>query len=126
MLKHVSIVSKFSGVVAIMGAVAIIIAGVGWYGLTQLKGAMLDVEGGSREMQQAMDLRIDIIPLSRMTYQLASQPDKYNDFAAETEKRTKEMMARLPGLEAQADAEESGFSARSRSASRAISARSAR
>ena len=106
MLKHVSIVSKFSGVVAIMGAVAIVIAGVGWFGLTQLKGSMLQVENGGRVTQEAMDLRIDIIALSRMTYQLASQPEKYNDFAAETEKRTKEMLARLPALEANADEEE--------------------
>ncbi|PZU82984.1 MAG: methyl-accepting chemotaxis protein, partial [Chelatococcus sp.] len=106
MLKHASIVKKFAGVVAAMSAVAIVIAICGWWGLTQLKRSMLDIEQTGQVTQEAMDLRIDIIALSRMTYQLALQPEKHAEFAAETEKRVKEMLARLPVLEAGADEEE--------------------
>ncbi|AOO80135.1 methyl-accepting chemotaxis protein [Bosea vaviloviae] len=106
MLKHASIVSKSIGVVAVMSVVAIVIALVGWMGLTQLKRSMLDVEQTGGVAREAMDLRIDIIAISRMTYQLARQPEKYAEFATDTELRVKEMLARLPILEALADAEE--------------------
>ncbi|KPF65701.1 hypothetical protein IP69_17330 [Bosea sp. AAP35] len=106
MLKHASIVTKFTGVVALMSAVAVIIAFVGWTGLTQLKRSMLDVEQIGGVAREAMDLRIDIIAISRMTYQLARQPEKHADFATESERRMGEMLARLPLLESHADAEE--------------------
>ncbi len=106
MLKHASIVSKFISVVAMMSAVAIVIALVGWVGLMQLKRSMLDVEQTGAVAREGMDLRIDIIAISRMTYQLARQPEKHADFATESERRMGEMLARLPVLETNADAEE--------------------
>ncbi|AMJ63063.1 methyl-accepting chemotaxis protein [Bosea sp. PAMC 26642] len=106
MLKHVSIVSKFIGVVAVMSAVAVVIAIVGWLGLTQMKQSMLDVEQTGRVARESMDLRIDIIAISRMTYQLSGQPEKHADFAVESERRMSEMLARLPVLESLADQEE--------------------
>jgi methyl-accepting chemotaxis protein len=106
MLKHASIVTKFTGVVALMSAVAVVIAIVGWTGLKQLKRSMLDVEQIGGVAREAMDLRIDIIAISRMTYQLARQPEKHADFATESERRMSEMLARLPLLESNADAEE--------------------
>jgi len=53
-----------------------------------------------------MDLRIDVIAISRMTYQLAMAPEKAADFAAETEKRAGEMLDRLPKIASTADADE--------------------
>jgi methyl-accepting chemotaxis protein len=53
-----------------------------------------------------MDLRVDIIAISRMTYQVAQQPNKASDFTAEADRRTKEMLDRFKTLEAVADAQE--------------------
>jgi methyl-accepting chemotaxis protein len=53
-----------------------------------------------------MDLRIDIIAISRMTYQLAREPGNHAEFTVEAERRAKEMLARLPALEAGADPQE--------------------
>ncbi len=53
-----------------------------------------------------MDLRVDIIAISRMTYQLAAAPAKAKDFRAETDKRSGEMLARLPKIQSTADANE--------------------
>ncbi|MCU4182725.1 HAMP domain-containing protein, partial [Bosea sp. BH3] len=106
MLKHASIMLKFTSVVAAMGVAAIAIALAGWIGLSHLKQSMLSVEQTGRVSYEAMDLRIDIIAISRMTYQLAREPAKHADFSVEAERRAKEMLARLPILEAGADLEE--------------------
>lgn len=105
-LKNFSILKKIGVVVALMGISSATIAGVGAQGLASL-GASLKNTGAREEVaREAMDLRVDIIAISRMTYQLALAPEKAADFAAETEKRAKEMLDRLPKIAATADAEE--------------------
>ncbi|KPF41839.1 methyl-accepting chemotaxis protein [Rhizobium sp. AAP43] len=105
-IANLSILKKVSLVVVLMGVAAAAIAAVGANGLSSLGAALRDT--GSREevAREAMDLRVDIIAISRMTYQLAMAPEKAADFAAETDKRAGEMLARLPKIATTADATE--------------------
>ncbi|MCF3643102.1 methyl-accepting chemotaxis protein [Rhizobium sp. TRM95111] len=104
--KNLSLLSKVGLVVLLMGVSCVTIAVVGASGLGALKAAMADVGTKEEVAREAMDLRVDIIAISRMTYQLAAAPQKAEDFAAETEKRAAEMLGRLPKIEAAADATE--------------------
>jgi methyl-accepting chemotaxis protein len=105
-IKNLSILKKISLVVVLMGAAAAAIAAVGAQGLFSLGSALKDTGAREEVAREAMDLRVDVIAISRMTYQLAFAPEKAADFAAETEKRAKEMLERLPKIAATADAEE--------------------
>ncbi|MBR0555868.1 HAMP domain-containing protein [Ciceribacter sp. L1K23] len=101
-----SILKKVSLLVVTMGIAAGAIAAVGASGLTSLGGALKDTGAREEVAREAMDLRVDIIAISRMTYQLALAPEKAADFAAETDRRAKEMLDRLPKIAATADANE--------------------
>ncbi|MDO1582985.1 HAMP domain-containing methyl-accepting chemotaxis protein [Rhizobium oryzicola] len=105
-IRNLSILKKVGLVVGLMGIAAIAIASVGAQGLFALGGALKDTGAREEVAREAMDLRVDIIAISRMTYQLAFAPEKAADFAAETEKRAKEMLERLPKIAATADKEE--------------------
>jgi methyl-accepting chemotaxis protein len=104
--KDISISKKIGLVVVVMGLASLIIAGVSGSGLYGLQKAMTTVGAEEEVAREAMDLRVDIIAISRMTYQLAADPAKAKDFRAETEKRSSEMLARLPKIETTADAAE--------------------
>ncbi len=105
-LKNFSIPQKVIAVVSLMGLVAAMIAVVGWRETSKLKDAMEVVGLREEAAREAMDLRVDIIAISRMTYQVAQQPAKASDFSTEADRRTKEMLDRFKTLEAVADAEE--------------------
>ena len=105
-LKNFSIPQKVIAVVSLMGLVAAMIAVVGWRETSRLKDAMEIVGLREEAAREAMDLRVDIIAISRMTYQVAQQPAKAADFSSEADRRTKEMLDRFKVLEAVADAEE--------------------
>jgi methyl-accepting chemotaxis protein len=105
-LKNFSIPQKVIAVVSLMGLVAAMIAVVGWRETTQLKEAMEIVGLREEAAREAMDLRVDIIAISRMTYQVAQQPNKAADFSTEADRRTKEMLDRFKKLEAVADSQE--------------------
>jgi methyl-accepting chemotaxis protein len=105
-IKNLSILKKISLVVGLMGVAAAAIAAVGTQGLFMLGSSLKDTGQREEVAREAMDLRVDIIAISRMTYQLALAPEKSADFAAETEKRSKEMLERLPKIAATADGEE--------------------
>jgi len=101
--KDMSISKKLGIVTVVMGLSSLIIAGVSGTGLYSLQKAMMSVGASEEVAREAMDLRVDIIAISRMTYQLAAEPAKAKDFRAETEKRTGEMLARLPKIQSTAD-----------------------
>ncbi|WP_426236637.1 methyl-accepting chemotaxis protein [Pararhizobium sp. DWP1-1-3] len=101
--RNLSILQKISLVVFVMGLSCLVIASVGARGILALETAIVSVGAREEVAREAMDLRVDIIAISRMTYQLAAQPEKAADFRAETEKRSKEMLERLPKIEAAAD-----------------------
>ncbi len=104
--RNLSILQKIGLVVFVMGLSSLVIAFVGAKGISALESAMVSVGAKEEVAREAMDLRVDIIAISRMTYQLAALPEKAADFRAETEKRAKEMLERLPKIEAAADATE--------------------
>ncbi|AOF91721.1 methyl-accepting chemotaxis protein [Sinorhizobium sp. RAC02] len=105
-ISDLSISRKVGLLVLLMGLAAGTIATVGSRGLTSLGAALSDTGGREEVAREAMDLRIDVIAISRMTYQLAIAPEKAADFAAETEKRAAEMLDRLPKIASTADANE--------------------
>jgi methyl-accepting chemotaxis protein len=105
-ISDFSISRKVGLLVLLMGLAAGTIATVGSRGLTSLGAALSDTGAREEVAREAMDLRIDVIAISRMTYQLAIAPEKAADFAAETEKRAKEMLDRLPKIASTADANE--------------------
>ncbi|WDZ80195.1 methyl-accepting chemotaxis protein (plasmid) [Ensifer adhaerens] len=101
--KNLSILTKVGLVVVVMGISSILIALAGARGLSSLGATIIDVGAREEAAREAMDLRVDIIAISRMTYQLAAAPGKAADFGAETEKRAGEMLGRLTKIEAVAD-----------------------
>lgn len=105
-LKNFSIPQKVVAVVSLMGLVAAMIAVMAWHETSKLKSTIEIVGLREEAAREAMDLRVDIIAISRMTYQLAQEPRRAADFSAETERRTKEMLGRLVKLESVADSEE--------------------
>lgn len=115
-IANLSILKKVSLVVVLMGVAAAAIAAVGASGLSSLGSALRDTGAREEVAREAMDLRVDIIAISRMTYQLALAPEKAADFAAETDKRASEMLARLPKIAATADATEAAILARTKTA----------
>lgn len=102
-LKHIPIVQKILAVLILMGLCATGIAAVAWTQINALSQSFAEVGASEEAAREAMDLRIDIIAISRMTYQLALTPEKASDFRAETDRRSNEMLGRLPVLEAVAD-----------------------
>jgi methyl-accepting chemotaxis protein len=102
-ISDLSISRKVGLLVLLMGIAAGTIAAVGSRGLTSLGAALQDTGAREEVAREAMDLRVDVIAISRMTYQLAMAPEKAADFAAETERRAKEMLDRLPKIASTAD-----------------------
>jgi methyl-accepting chemotaxis protein len=105
-LKNISIVKKMLGVIMLLSFAA---AGTTWLAYSQLTGVTQTFNnvGLSEEAaREAMDLRIDIVAISRMTYQLALDAENAADYRDQNKRRVDEMLDRLPKLEAVADAEE--------------------
>ena len=105
-ISNISILKKVSLVVAVMSLAALAITFAGAQGLISLGSALKDTGAKEEAAREAMDLRVDIISISRMSYQLAMAPEKSADFAKEAEKRAQEMLDRLPKIAGPADATE--------------------
>ena len=104
MLKNVSIVHKVLAVVTVMGLSAAGIAWISYSNLNALTRTFDTVGATERAAREAMDLRVDIIAISRMTYQLAQSVKTPQEFRDENKRRADEMLGRLPKLRAVADA----------------------
>ncbi|GAA0785704.1 methyl-accepting chemotaxis protein [Roseibium denhamense] len=106
MLKNISIVKKMLGVITLLSIAA---AGTAWFAHSQLNtvaNTFTSVGVSEEAAREAMDLRIDIVAISRMTYQLALDAENANEYHAQNKRRSDEMLGRLPILEAAADAEQ--------------------
>lgn len=106
MFKNISIVKKMLGVITLLSVAA---AGTAWFAHGQLNTITntFNTVGASEEAaREAMDLRIDIVAISRMTYQLALDADNASNYRAQNKRRSEEMLGRLPILDATADAEQ--------------------
>jgi len=104
-LRNIPILQKLVLTVLLMGVVATAIAGIGWRELGSLRNTMDRVGAKEVAAREAMDLRMDVIAISRMTYQLTLDPAN-PDFVAQAERRMTEMKARFPVIEAAADTTE--------------------
>ncbi|PYE37143.1 methyl-accepting chemotaxis protein [Rhizobium sp. PP-F2F-G38] len=102
--QNLSILKKVGLVVLVMGLSSAAIAAVGIRGIGALEETMVSVGAREEVAREAMDLRVDVISISRMTYQLAAEPAKAADVRTEAARRQSEMLARLPKIEAAADA----------------------
>ncbi|OYX05755.1 MAG: hypothetical protein B7Z15_16755, partial [Rhizobiales bacterium 32-66-8] len=92
--------------VLLMGVVATAIAAIGWRELSSLSDVMGKVGAKEVAAREAMDLRLDVIAISRMTYQLVLAPEGVADFVTQADRRITEMKDRFPTIEAAADATE--------------------
>ncbi|TCQ09834.1 methyl-accepting chemotaxis protein [Rhizobium sp. PP-F2F-G36] len=102
--QNLSILKKVGLVVLVMGLSSAAIAAVGIRGIGALEETMVSVGAREEVAREAMDLRVDVISISRMTYQLAAEPARAADVRTEAARRQSEMLARLPKIEAAADA----------------------
>jgi methyl-accepting chemotaxis protein len=109
MLQNLPIQMKIGLVMIFMAVASLAIASVGILGMRDIGGTLASVGTREEMAREAMDLRVDIIAISRMTYQLALAPEKAADFATETEKRAGEMLERLPKIEQVASPAESAM-----------------
>jgi len=105
-LKNLPILQKLVLTVVLMGIVAASLAVIAWREIGSVTSVMQAVGAKEVAAREAMDLRMDVIAISRMTYQLRLNPQAVEDFVAETERRTTEMMGRFAIIEATADATE--------------------
>ncbi|MEO8686063.1 MAG: methyl-accepting chemotaxis protein, partial [Devosia sp.] len=103
--RNIPILYKLVLTVLLMGVVATAIAAVGWRELGSMRNVMNTVGAKEVAAREAMDLRMDVIAISRMTYQLVLDPAN-PDFVAQADRRMSEMKARFPIIEAAADATE--------------------
>jgi len=104
--RNLPILQKFILTVLLMGLVATAIAGIAWRELGSLSATMDRVGEKEVAAREAMDLRMDVIAISRMTYQLVLNPAGVADFVTQADRRMTEMKARFPIIEAAADATE--------------------
>lgn len=106
MLKNISIVKKMLGVITLLSIAA---AGTTWLAHNQLGAittAFNEVGMSEEAAREAMDLRIDIVAISRMTYQLALGTENAAAYHGQNRRRSEEMLSRLPKLDATADAKQ--------------------
>ncbi|KQS72850.1 chemotaxis protein [Rhizobium sp. Leaf371] len=101
--QNLSILKKVGLVVLVMGLSSAAIATVGIQGIGALEDTMVSVGAREEVAREAMDLRVDVISISRMTYQLAADPAKAADVRTESARRQGEMLARLPKIALAAD-----------------------
>ena len=73
-LKNIRIAGKILGIVTVLGAVSVLIAVVGGYGLSTLRGELERVELAGREVVQGARLNRYLVELSRAEYQMAANP----------------------------------------------------
>ncbi|MFN4209037.1 MAG: chemotaxis protein, partial [Devosia sp.] len=106
--RNIPILQKLVLTVLLMGVVATAIAAIGWRELGSLRDVMDRVGAKEVAAREAMDLRMDVIAISRMTYQLVLNPAGVADFVTQADRRMTEMKGRFPIIEAAADETELG------------------
>ncbi|MQT13478.1 methyl-accepting chemotaxis protein [Segnochrobactrum spirostomi] len=108
-LKNLPILGKILLIVVIMGAVAAAIAVLGWQESLLQRATMTQLSASETTTRQAMELRTDIVAISRVTYQLALTPENASDLSDDVTKLKKQMLGRLPALQASADDSQSAL-----------------
>ncbi|MGQ9368301.1 methyl-accepting chemotaxis protein [Azospirillum sp. ST 5-10] len=105
-LKNVRIAGKILGIVMILGAVSVLIALVGGYGLSMLGAELGRVEHAGRESAQGARLNRYLVELSRAEYQLGADPTEVETIAAVIATRTAEIREHLDRARDSADGDQ--------------------
>ena len=105
MLADWQIQTKTAAAAAVVGLFSVVTAAAGFYALDRTERAIGDLVRTQKEQLGAFDMRIDIIALSRMEYELGNDPAKAASFTAQADKRIAEMKERLAGMASPADRE---------------------
>ncbi len=104
MFNRISVQAKIIVVTLVVVAFSVIIAAAGFYGLNRAEGGVETLVNAQKAQLEAYDMRVDIIALSRMEYELGNDPtrvkdpERKDDFYAQAERRIKEMNERFDAL----------------------------
>ncbi|CBS91201.1 methyl-accepting chemotaxis protein [Azospirillum lipoferum] len=105
MLADWQIQTKTAAAGAVVGLFSVVTAAAGFYALDRTERAIGDLVRTQKEQLSAFDMRIDIIALSRMEYELGNDPSQADKFTAQADKRIAEMKERLAGMSSPTDRE---------------------
>ena len=119
MLADWHIQTKTAAAAAVVGLFSVVTAAAGFYALDRTEQAIGDLVRTQKEQLSAFDMRIDIVALSRMEYELGNDPAQAAKFTAQADRRIGEMKERLAAMgsptdrerAAKVDAIRSGFGA---------------
>ncbi|WP_042690798.1 HAMP domain-containing protein, partial [Azospirillum sp. B506] len=103
MLADWHIQTKTAAAAAVVGLFSIVTAAAGFYALDRTEKAVNDLVRTQKEQLDAFDMRIDIVALSRMEYELGNDPAQAASFAGQADKRIAEMKDRLTALGKRSD-----------------------
>jgi len=106
MLSNMRIRTKIALNTILLSFFVLVVAAAGFYGLEREEasvGALIDTQ---RAQLAALDLRVDIIALSRMEYELGNDPAKVDDYAPQGAKRISDIAASLDKLATSGSAEQ--------------------
>ncbi|QCG91856.1 methyl-accepting chemotaxis protein [Azospirillum sp. TSH100] len=106
MLADWHIQTKTATAAAVVGLFSVITAAAGFYALDRTEKAVNDLVRTQKEQLDAFDMRIDIIALSRMEYELGNDPAQAGSFAGQADKRIAEMKDRLTALGKRSDSDQ--------------------
>ncbi|MBK1839663.1 methyl-accepting chemotaxis protein [Azospirillum sp. YIM B02556] len=108
MLADWHIQTKMAAAAAVVGLFSVVTAAAGFYALDRTEQAVGDLVRTQKEQLDAFDMRIDIIALSRMEYELGNDPAQAAGFAAQADKRIAEIKDRLTALRSRSDNDQMG------------------
>nr|WP_295829319.1 HAMP domain-containing methyl-accepting chemotaxis protein [uncultured Azospirillum sp.] len=106
MLADWHIQTKTAAAAAVVGLFSVVTAAAGFYALDRTERAVGELVRTQKEQLDAFDMRIDIIALSRMEYELGNDPAKAGSFTGQADKRIAEMQERLTALGKRSDADQ--------------------
>ncbi|KAA0591910.1 methyl-accepting chemotaxis protein [Azospirillum lipoferum] len=103
MLADWHIQTKTATAAAVVGLFSVVTAAAGFYALDRTEKAVGDLVRTQKEQLDAFDMRIDIIALSRMEYELGNDPAQAANFTGQADKRIAELKDRLTSLGSRSD-----------------------
>ncbi|CAO3440664.1 methyl-accepting chemotaxis protein [Azospirillum endophyticum] len=103
MLADWHIQTKTATAAAVVGFFSVVTAVAGFYALDRTEKAVGELVRTQKEQLDAFDMRIDIIALSRMEYELGNDPAQAANFTGQADKRIAEIKERLTSLGSRSD-----------------------
>ncbi|TWB20753.1 methyl-accepting chemotaxis protein [Nitrospirillum amazonense] len=103
MLENTKIIVKFCLVIAVMSLCAIAIAASSYVGMSSLSATARRLDVMGTNLQQASDLRANILRMNRAEYRIAASPAEVEDAVANAQKRITDFNQTMAALESQAE-----------------------